>query len=456
MITFGYYEQDNNLDNGPEPIEWIVLDVQDGKALLLSKYGLDAKLYNDEFADVTWEACTLRTWLNSDFLNAAFSETEQRVILLTDVDNSDDQGFDWTTIVRNQITGGNNTQDFIFLLSYAEANRYLGVIWEGDSNTKSRVTPTAYAMANGARTWNKDLTADGEPAGWWWLRSPGYNQSNAAYVHSGGSLGGRNAYSGGGVARPALWANLESDKSTTEPAAEVSAETPAEPTAEPTAEPISDKLDPTPYKTVGSIVTFGRYEQDNDLTDGQEPIEWIVMDYDEANHRALLLSRYGLDAKPYNTEYVDITWEQCSIRVWLNKDFLKASFSETEQSAIMMTHVDNSNVQGDSEWDTIGGNDTEDQIFLLSFHEAFELYFINNKARMCASTDYAIANGAYTWEDYQVDGKLTGVWWLRSPGSNQTNAKYVSLGGNQDSCPVDYVSGIVRPALWLNLKSDIF
>ena len=38
IITFGHYEQDNNLDNGAEPIEWIVLDVQDGKALLLSKY----------------------------------------------------------------------------------------------------------------------------------------------------------------------------------------------------------------------------------------------------------------------------------------------------------------------------------------------------------------------------------------------------------------------------------
>ena len=40
VLAFGHYEQDNNPDNGPEPIEWIVLDVQDGKALLLSRYGL--------------------------------------------------------------------------------------------------------------------------------------------------------------------------------------------------------------------------------------------------------------------------------------------------------------------------------------------------------------------------------------------------------------------------------
>ena len=46
IVTFGRYEQDNNLDNGPEEIDWIVLDIQGDKALLLSKYGLDAKQYN--------------------------------------------------------------------------------------------------------------------------------------------------------------------------------------------------------------------------------------------------------------------------------------------------------------------------------------------------------------------------------------------------------------------------
>ena len=74
MILFGHYEQDNDLGNGPEPIEWIVLDTQDGKALLLSKYGLDAVPYNDDNnRAVTRETCTLRTWLNDTFLNAAFT-----------------------------------------------------------------------------------------------------------------------------------------------------------------------------------------------------------------------------------------------------------------------------------------------------------------------------------------------------------------------------------------------
>lgn len=51
---------------------------------------------------------------------------------------------------------------------------------------------------------------------------------------------------------------------------------------------------------LGSIVTFGQYEQDNDPENGPEPIEWFVVNLDKGNHRVLLLSRYVLDAYPYN------------------------------------------------------------------------------------------------------------------------------------------------------------
>lgn len=214
-ITFGSYEQDNNPDNGPEPIEWIVLDVRDGKALLLSKYGLDAKPYNREFDYVTWETCTLRTWLNKDFLKAAFSKTEQQAILLTDVDNSDSQGFDWSTIRNgNYATGGNNTQDKIFLLSYAEANRYLGVqyrkIGDDDPYLKSRAASTAYAKARGANHSDSRETADGEPAVWWWLRSPAATAYCAANVLDDGCLYSFDVRIEDGVVRPALWIDLNS------------------------------------------------------------------------------------------------------------------------------------------------------------------------------------------------------------------------------------------------------
>ena len=206
IVTFGQYEQDNNTGNGPEEIEWIVLDVQDGKSLLLSRYGLDAKPYNTEYMiNINWEECSLRAWLNNDFLKGAFTPTEQSAILLTAVDNSKSQGYsDWST------NGGNNTQDHLFLLSYAEANKYLGVTYGDSNNTRSRVAPTAYAKAQGA--WTSDnKTADGETAGGWWLRSPGFLRNSAASVGRAGSLSCSSVRSGLVVVRPAFWLNLESD-----------------------------------------------------------------------------------------------------------------------------------------------------------------------------------------------------------------------------------------------------
>ena len=206
IVTFGCYEQDGDKENGPEEIEWVVLDVQDGKALLLSKYGLEAKPYNTEYTDVTWETCTLRAWLNSDFLNKAFSAEEQSAILTTTVDNSSSQGYNDLISID-----GNNTQDKIFLLSYAEANRYLSVkYWKEDdgNNTKSRVAHTDYAIETGADSTDNYQTADGKPAGWWWLRMPGLSNFDAPYVHNGGSLYYEAVFRDYGVVRPAFWLNL--------------------------------------------------------------------------------------------------------------------------------------------------------------------------------------------------------------------------------------------------------
>ncbi len=215
IVTFGHYEQDADESNGPEPIEWIVLDVQGGKALLLSKYGLDVKPYNTELADVTWETCTLRSWLNGDFLNAAFSEKERSAILLTEVDNSDTQGFDWVAAGWSEInpTGGNNTQDKIFLLSWAEAEKYLEMAVHDYDNPdkvypKAQAAPTEYAVRNGAVAYK---TAEGDAAWWWWLRSPGSMQLIAANVSSDGSLSDNGVGNGAVCVRPAFWLNLESD-----------------------------------------------------------------------------------------------------------------------------------------------------------------------------------------------------------------------------------------------------
>lgn len=202
-VTFGTYPQ-TKAGNDATPIEWLVLARDGDKALLISRYALDAQPYNKDHTSVTWETCTLRTWLNGTFYNKAFSSAEQAAILTTNVDNSKNQCYSgWST------SGGNNTQDKVFLLSYAEANKYFGVTYDNSSNTKSRVAPTAYAIAQGAWTDSFDKTADRADAGHWWLRSPGNYRDYAASVYTNGSLFGANVDANSGSVRPALWVNIE-------------------------------------------------------------------------------------------------------------------------------------------------------------------------------------------------------------------------------------------------------
>ena len=191
-IKFGAYEQDNNTSNGKEDVEWLVLEVKDGKALLISKYALDCKQYNTSYTDITWETCTLRKWLNNDFLGAAFSADEKAMIPTVTV--SADKNPDYST------NPGNATQDQVFLLSITEVNKYFS------SDSARQCKSTDYAVANGAYVNSSNGNC------WWWLRSPGYTQDYAAHVYSDGYVSGH----GGGVSsdidavRPALWIDLNS------------------------------------------------------------------------------------------------------------------------------------------------------------------------------------------------------------------------------------------------------
>ena len=203
----------------------------------------------------------------------------------------------------------------------------------------------------------------------------------------------------------------------------------------------------------GQYVTFGTYEQDNDTANGQEAIEWLVLDVQ--NGKALLISRCGLDTQPYNTTSTDVTWETCTLRTWLNSDFLNAAFTDEERTLIATTTVDNSKKQCNSNWSTNGGKNTQDQIFLLSYAEA-EQYFSSNEVRMCVPTNYAVNRGAYRNKDSKVDGHAAGWWWLRSPGLNQLRAAYVLSGGSLSCSSVHYGSASVRPAFWVDLASGIF
>lgn len=211
--------------------------------------------------------------------------------------------------------------------------------------------------------------------------------------------------------------------------------------------------------TVGNYVTFGTYPQ-TALGNDQTPIEWLVLARD--GRQALLISRYGLDAKPYNTKLSSVTWKKCTLRTWLNDTFLNKAFSLTEQTAILTTDVDNSKQQCYSGWNPSRENDTKDKVFLLSYAEANKYFGIqyvgtnvaSQKARV-APTAY-IEGKIYTYnESKTIDGQNAGTWWLRSPGKKSLDASVTTASGMFNSSDVNLVE-IVRPALWVSIDSPIF
>ena len=173
-VFFGTYEQDGSSANGLEAVEWIVLEATDEQLLIISKYALDRLPYHTQWDAVTWEICTLRSWLNNDFLNAAFSAEEQAQLLTVTVsaDANPEYGTD----------PGNATQDKVFLLSITEAANYF------DTNAARQCKPTAYALANGSRV-NKKGYCD------WWLRTPGFEPTIVTSILDNGQI-----FEGGSIA----------------------------------------------------------------------------------------------------------------------------------------------------------------------------------------------------------------------------------------------------------------
>ncbi|MDE5780827.1 MAG: hypothetical protein K2I03_05035, partial [Lachnospiraceae bacterium] len=224
------------------------------------------------------------------------------------------------------------------------------------------------------------------------------------------------------------------------------------------------------YATIGEK---GYYDWEDDTTYHYfkyEPVKWRVLKTD--GDIAMLLSDIVLDDRNYNTEWKDTTWEVSTIRSWLNgynagmnqesisyvsSNFIDSAFTDEEQSAIADTNVVNND---NLNYDTEGGNNTMDKLFLLSESEVYAHTasihgFAQNtgtydEARRCKSSDYAKAMGVYS--DIGIEGNC--FWCLRSPGNYSDFATivladgFISYGSN-----VGYIYG-VRVALNLNLSSS--
>ncbi len=211
------------------------------------------------------------------------------------------------------------------------------------------------------------------------------------------------------------------------------------------------------FSTVGNVVTFGHYEQDNDLENGKEAIEWIVLDV--KGTQVLLFSRYAVDYQPYDTRK-HVAWKTSSIRSWLNDSFLNDAFDSIEQGAIVSKNVNNSlssYASEKSEKTSKAGENTVDKVYLLSYSEFFSNYRDKIDSFLCLPTAYAKALGIYN--DYKNSSGYV-WWWLRSPGPSYHTGDYVAgvITEKGNSWTGEYVEhkGAVRPIIWIDLNSASF
>ena len=198
---------------------------------------------------------------------------------------------------------------------------------------------------------------------------------------------------------------------------------------------------------VGDRFYFGRYPQG---ANGEvKPIIWRVLKRNDST--LLVISEKGLAPKPYN-DYndhsigaEDTTWSECTLRGWLNKEFINEAFNDLERSLIKTSQIKNN-----------AGPSTKDRIFLLSVDEA-KSFFATDNDRACKPTNYAVKNGAYKAGSLFsfLFGGIAGNawWWLRSSGYGNLRAAVVfssgGIGDNGDG--VIRSDGSVRPALRLAL-----
>jgi len=195
---------------------------------------------------------------------------------------------------------------------------------------------------------------------------------------------------------------------------------------------------PEPALRVGDTVEFGSYEQDNDASNGSEPITWTVMKIEDGC--AVLLANRVLDV--YNTYWGAPTWDDSTLREWLNDSFFSAAFNAEEQTRIVRGVV---SADPNPNYDSDPGADTEDYVFCLSYTEAETLLTASD--RMTRPTEYACSRGVYD------EGGLC-YWWLRTPGKPGCGASIVSVDGGFDyDYSYDGFGYGVRPAIRLSLGS---
>lgn len=179
----------------------------------------------------------------------------------------------------------------------------------------------------------------------------------------------------------------------------------------------------------GDTIQFGSFDHDGKEETAKSPLSWRVLAVE--GDQALLIAVEGVDSQQYNTRAIETSWEQCSLRKWLNEKFFSETFTREEAERIC--------------------EKSGDKLFLLSIAEA-ETYFSSDRDRTCKPSPKAVLHEVYADES-------TGncAWWLKDQGSAAECAALVDEFGSilPDGDGVFCEGTAVRPALWISLFAPL-
>ena len=498
-VVLGTYEQDGDISNGKEGIEWLVLKRENSRALIMSKYILDYVEYSNILGRYTvWKDCRLRAWANHEFYDSSFNEQEKVLLAATKIKNYDNPVYGntsgATTIDKVFVPGFDELMD-AFQIDYDDCMREPYYDQKIIDDYRLLTVYTDYAL----KKYRKEKSNNkAEPVVDFWLRNQGRSgeevnsrTSNAMIARQTidfkGSAYDVFQYSSDSEKttssnpklgfRPCLWIDLnvlnefdgtsydaKTDKIFSEEIPEAKNYS---------FENIAEARVVTSYNNKVTIanydtVTFGSYEQDGDIDNGKEKIEWLVLDKNDGGY--LLLSKFVLDYHAFHNnklEGVSMSWNNSDIRLWANTDFIDTAFSEDEKEKILMSSIDNTIN------DYYNLRTTEDKVFLLSIDEVAKYFgsknenydgrtvenFVNiNNRAITFATNFAKSRGVIVGGSSNLfadENLYSCAYYTRSMrNSNNNQVIYIKENGadNYTGASDAWKRFGFRPAIWVSSK----
>ena len=540
-ILFGNFEQDNDTTNGAEPIEWILITHTKDKAYLMSKKVLYNTKFQEEdeavFGKVNYSDSFIKYWLENNFYDRAFNDDEKKFIVETENGNAFIPSVDEvekylpnslyrlsapTKLAKDSTKQSKNIDNaaIYWLRDGGKSMLHKAVVSDmgeiiKDDVTKEVVVELYYKKGEGKKSSTDDRVGKmliGKGAKYLVGQIPfigdiineiGITDDIVGDMFENGSSEDdyelveekeKNEYLNVGLVtnefngvRPIIVIDLEHKTNSNKK---------IENSDNNEDKTLNDKIKNAKLLKGNSFntciedvdtVKFGKYEQDGNDENGKEDIEWVVLARED--DKALIMSKYILELKKYNDEKEDITYENSSIRAFLNDEFYNDAFNDTEKNTIVETLVenkDNNNIyqkssSGDKKISTIGGEDTNDNVFLLSFSEVKKYFgnlsaiymnagkatetekkYFKNDTNLCNTTITKAVNennAHETGKSYKSYPPLKinstkyqqTDWWLRDIGRYQNYACFVSEGINDKGVQVTSIKG-VRPCMWIKIS----